>query len=126
LLTNQEEDGDRDFSLDCLPDYLGELEYMTFSDLEDTFDNEAGSCKLQGTIFRDYDLNWCRINGWGMESGVPIVFYSPVYLRDEEEYASLAENSSTYVAVGVDSSSSENRTILGLTTTTIYDQELML
>jgi hypothetical protein len=94
LLTNQEEDDDRDRSLDCLPDYLGELEYMTFSDLEDIFDNEAGACKLQGTIFRDYDLNWCRINGWGMENGVPIVFYSPVYLRDEvhdEEYASLAE-----------------------------------
>ncbi len=63
LLTNQEEDDDRDRSLDCLPDYLGELEYMTFSDLEDIFDNEAGACKLQGTIFRDYDLNWCRING---------------------------------------------------------------
>ena len=54
---------------------------------------------MQGIVFYDEDLTWCRISGWGIESGIPIVFYLPMDadgsnadgLQVMEEYASLAE-----------------------------------
>ena len=45
-------------------------------------------------LFYDSELDWCRINGWGVECGSTIVYYAPVMTLEsmkDEHHASLAE-----------------------------------
>jgi hypothetical protein len=59
-------------------------------------DSEIGACYLQGILFHDDDLDWCRISGWGVENGIILIFYSPLSMTNDdptqnEEYVSLME-----------------------------------
>jgi hypothetical protein len=66
-----------------LPDYL-----------QNAKDNEESAWDLQGLIFHDDELDWCRITDWGVDHGTNIVFYSPVESttpETDEEHASLSE-----------------------------------
>ncbi len=60
------------------PDVLGPFQQLTPEDLKNIEDNENGACALHGTLFLDEDLGWCMVSGWGVECGLPIVYYSPV------------------------------------------------
>jgi hypothetical protein len=92
LSTNEEINFDK--SKCGLPDSVGIVEVISDEGLASIPINENGACMLQGTLFFDNDLQWCRINGWGVENGIPIVFYSAILMEDtphEEDYASLAQ-----------------------------------
>jgi hypothetical protein len=56
-------------------------------------DDEHGACYIQGALFFDQNLNWCRITGWGTENGIMIIFYSPLVAgelhQEGEEFLSL-------------------------------------
>jgi hypothetical protein len=84
------------FSNNCtvlLPDTLGPVESLP-EYLGSARDNEESAWDLQGLIFHDEDLGWCKISDWGVDHGTNIVFYAPVGSQDpeaEEEHASLAE-----------------------------------
>jgi hypothetical protein len=83
-----------DISKCGLPDSVGIVEVISDEGLASIPTNENGACMLQGTLFFDNDLQWCRINGWGVENGIPIVFYSVISTEGthhEEDYASLAQ-----------------------------------
>ena len=64
------------------PSVLGELDVISKADIDLITPNEKGACALQGMMFHDNDLSWCRITGWGIESGIIILFYSPVNAND--------------------------------------------
>ncbi len=75
-----------------LPADIGAVDEMTDEFLATITNDELEARQLQGTLFYDSELEWCRINGWGVESGIPILFYSPLgsqELLQDEEYASL-------------------------------------
>jgi hypothetical protein len=82
-----------------VPKRLGKLDLVSESFLDAITIDEAGACSMQGIVFYDEELTWCRISGWGIESGIPIVFYLPTDadgsdaggLQVIEEYASLTE-----------------------------------
>jgi hypothetical protein len=77
-----------------IPTHVGTLEVLPESFLSDITIDEAGGCSLQGVIFYDDELEWCRISGWGTENGIPIVFYSSILLTEpaqEENFASLTD-----------------------------------
>jgi hypothetical protein len=77
-----------------LPESLGLLELISDHCLASIAIDELGARILQGTLFHDNDLQWCRLNGWGVENSIPIVFCSPILTEDthlEEQYASLAD-----------------------------------
>ena len=61
-----------------LPLDIGEVLTMSLSEIEGVPVDEYGAAYLQGVLFYDAELLWCRINGWGVECGIPIVHYSPV------------------------------------------------
>ena len=65
---------------ECLvPDNsVGEITALTDDEVEAVTSDELGARSLQGVLFYDSELEWCRINGWGVECGIPIVHYSPV------------------------------------------------
>jgi hypothetical protein len=93
------ENGVQDFvppewSVCGLPESLGVMEHVTDAYLESLPMNEIGAQMLQGLLFHEHDLLWCRITGWGVENSIPMVFYSPILADDivrDEEYASLGE-----------------------------------
>jgi hypothetical protein len=67
--------------LDDIPEVLkrmGKLDIVSESFLDAITIDETGACSMQGIVFYDEDLTWCRISGWGIESGIPIVFYLPM------------------------------------------------
>jgi hypothetical protein len=77
-----------------LPESLGVLEHVKDEYFESLPMNEIGAQMLQGILFYEHDLLWCRITGWGVENSIPMVFYSPILADDivqDEEYASLGE-----------------------------------
>jgi hypothetical protein len=77
-----------------LPESLGVMELITDEYLAYLPMDEIGAQMLQGTLFYEHDLLWCRITGWEVENSIPMVFYSPILADDivhEEEYASLGE-----------------------------------
>ncbi len=59
---------------ECLvPDKsVGEITALTHDEVEAVTSDE------QGVLLYDSELDWCRINGWGVECGRPIVHYSPM------------------------------------------------
>ena len=61
-----------------LPLDIGDVLAMSISEIEGVSVDENGAAYLQGVLFYDAELQWCRINGWGVECGIPIVHYSPV------------------------------------------------
>jgi hypothetical protein len=76
------------------PGILGEVSLVTQDQLEAVPDDENGARYLQGLLFNDSELDWCRISGWGVENGVIMVHYSPIASDDpveEEQHSSLAE-----------------------------------
>jgi hypothetical protein len=69
--------------MESLPEYLVTAE-----------DNEESAWDIQGLVFHDDALGWCKITGWGADHGTNIVFYTPVDSMDpvsDEQHASLAE-----------------------------------
>ena len=49
---------------------------------------------LQGVLFYDDDLDWCRITGWGAECGIIVLHYASVSAVDqsqEEHHVSVSE-----------------------------------
>ena len=77
-----------------IPTKFGSLEVLPESFISDVTLDEAGACSLQGIMFHDDELEWCRISGWGTENGILIVFYSPILISDpgqEEDFASLTD-----------------------------------
>jgi hypothetical protein len=83
-----------DKAVSGLPEILGEMELITNEELTSLPMDEDGARQLQGILFHDQDLLWCRITGWGVENSIPIVFYSPLLAENivhDEEYASLGE-----------------------------------
>ena len=82
-------------SLPRAPDHLGTLDYVPSEHLDEIANDENGACFLQGTLFSDDELGWCMVSGWGVECGIPIVFYSSVLEMDMpnvvEHHASLED-----------------------------------
>ena len=82
-------------SQSLIPKLLGPLNEIPLEHLDGISNDEDGACFLQGTLFLDEDLGWCMISGWGVECGLPIVFYLPVLEMDldnvEEHHASLMD-----------------------------------
>ena len=83
-----------------LPDALGPFQHLTPGDLNHIENDENGACALHGTLFLDEELGWCMVSGWGVECGLPIVYYSPVSSANtvkppnstsEEHHASVRE-----------------------------------
>jgi hypothetical protein len=72
---------------------FGELDIISKTVVDQITTDETGACSLLGLIFHDDELDWCRITGWGIESGTIIVFYSPVSAQDAaiEEFTSIDE-----------------------------------
>jgi hypothetical protein len=74
---------------------LGELNIFSRQEMDDIPVNEYGASLIQGLLFHDLELSWCRITGWGYECGIPIVFYSGLNAEghdlEEEQYVSLTE-----------------------------------
>ena len=77
-----------------LPPTLGEVDVITQDYLNAIQADEAGACCLQGILFYDDELTWCRITGWGSECGIPVIFYSPFSVEGfvtEEQFAPLSD-----------------------------------
>ena len=75
------------------PDHLGTLQKIAQQDVDNITNDESGACYLHGTVFLDDELGWCRINGWGVDCGLPIVYYAPDgegKSPEDEHHASLA------------------------------------
>ncbi len=53
---------------------LGELTIFSRKDMDEIPVNDYGASLIQGLLFHDLELSWCRITGWGFECGIPIVF----------------------------------------------------
>ncbi len=56
--------------------------------------DDAGASSLQGVMFYDDEMEWCRISGWGTENGILIVFYSSILLTEpaqEENFTLLTD-----------------------------------
>ncbi len=77
---------------DELPPQLGPVVTVSLKDIQDAGDGEWAAWYLQGIIFYDGELAWCRITGWGVECGIVIVHYSSVMdPSHEEHHSSLAD-----------------------------------
>ncbi len=78
-----------------LPRCFGDLKQMTSEQLDEVGNDENGACLLQGTLFQDAELDWCMVSGWGVECGLPIVFYIPIVEIDianaTEHHCSMPE-----------------------------------
>ena len=73
---------------------LGPLLEIGAEIIEEIEDAESGAYYLQGTIFYDNELHWCRITGWGVDNGITLVYYVPVTSIDlvkDEEHTTLTE-----------------------------------
>ena len=74
---------------------LGELTIFSDKEMDGVPVNEYGASLIQGLLFHDLVLNWCRITGWGYECGIPIMFYSALEAEgcdsEDEQYVSLIE-----------------------------------
>ncbi len=74
------------------PPQLGPVVTVSLKDIQDAGDDEWAAWYLQGIIFYDGELEWCRITGWGVECGIIIVHYSSVMdPSHEEHHSSLTE-----------------------------------
>jgi len=88
------EDGIADTMLCCPPPDLGALDLVPKEDIDGVTHDENGARALQGVVFYDCELEWCRITGWGVECGVVILLYVPVNSLDislEEQFAPIDE-----------------------------------
>jgi hypothetical protein len=76
------------------PEGVGNVVPVEKATFQEIADDEIGASKLQGLLFYDDDLQWCRVNGWGVEHGITLVYYSSVSSEnpvDDEHHMSLAE-----------------------------------
>ena len=76
------------------PAELGPVVPVSLQDIQKAGDDEWAAWYLQGIIFYEDDLEWCRITGWGVECGITIVHYIPVLAQDhvnEEHHSSLSD-----------------------------------
>jgi hypothetical protein len=81
-------------SIEDKPHTLGPLLEIGAEVIEEIEDAESGAYYLQGTIFYDNELHWCRITGWGTDNGITLVYYVPVTSVDlvkDEEHTTLTE-----------------------------------
>jgi hypothetical protein len=78
----------------ALPEGLGEVVPWNEKIFQEITDDEIGARQLQGLLFYDEGLHWCRVNGWGVDHGIPLIYYSsfssddPV---DDEHHMSVKE-----------------------------------
>jgi hypothetical protein len=75
-----------------LPDF-GPIEdlpkFLEFAD-----DCEGTAWELQGLVFKDNTLGWCKVTGWGVDLGVNMIYYAPVGQEsssNHEHHVSMAE-----------------------------------
>jgi hypothetical protein len=83
--------GDRE---EGFPSELGPVVSVSRQDLQNAGDSEWAAWFLQGIIFFDDELQWCRITGWGVECGIIVIHYSPASAIDpiqEEHHSSLLD-----------------------------------
>ena len=76
------------------PPGLGDLDALSMEELDDFTSDENGARKLQGVIFYDTELGWCRVTGWGAECGTIIAFYVPMDASDivlDEQFVPVDE-----------------------------------
>ena len=62
--------------------------------LEFAEDCEGTAWELQGVVFKDNILGWCKVTGWGVDLGVNMIYYAPVgqeFSSNHEHHVSLAE-----------------------------------
>ena len=62
--------------------------------LEFAEDCEGTAWELQGVVFKDNTLGWCKVTGWGVDLGVNMIYYAPVgqeFSSNHEHHVSLAE-----------------------------------
>ena len=67
---------------------------VTLQDIQNAGNDEWAAWYLQGILFYEDELEWCRITGWGVECGIIIVHYSAIMAQDltqEEHHASLSD-----------------------------------
>jgi hypothetical protein len=75
-----------------LPLQIGPVVSVSLQDIQNAGSDEWAAWYLQGIIFYDEELGWCRIIGWGVECGVIILHYTSVTdFSHEEHHSSLAE-----------------------------------
>ena len=73
---------------------LGKVEPVSLLDIESSGNDEWTAWCLQGVLFYDAELDWCRILGWGVECGIIILNYAPISASEPlqcEHHASLAD-----------------------------------
>ena len=51
---------------------------INLDEIEKVGNVEWTAWSLQGALFHDPELEWCRVVGWGMECGIIIIHYSPI------------------------------------------------
>jgi hypothetical protein len=76
------------------PDGLGEVVPLEKEIFQEITDDEVGASQLQGLLFYDEGLQWCRVNGWGVDHGIPLIYYSSVSSDDpvdDEHHMSVKE-----------------------------------
>jgi hypothetical protein len=74
------------------PLQLGPVVSVSLQDIQEAGCDEWTAWYLQGIIFYDEELEWCRIIGWEVECGVIIIHYTSVMdLSHEEHHSSLTE-----------------------------------
>jgi hypothetical protein len=65
-------------SNDAPPPELGSVVPISLDEIEKVGNLEWTAWSLQGALFHDPELEWCRVVGWGMECGIIIIHYSPI------------------------------------------------
>lgn len=70
---------------DIPPSELGPFVPVSLHDIQRDGGDEWAAWYLQGVLFYDDELEWCRITGWGAECGIIILHYSSVNVYDESQ-----------------------------------------
>jgi hypothetical protein len=73
---------------------LGDLDVLSMKEMDEFANDENGAHKIQGVVFYDIELGWCRVTGWGVECGTIIAFYVPLDASDidlDEQFVPMDE-----------------------------------
>ncbi len=57
------------------PPDVGPVVSVALQDIQNAGNDEWAAWYLQGILFYEDELEWCRITGWGVECGIIIVHY---------------------------------------------------
>jgi hypothetical protein len=70
-----DESGADQFANVIQPSGLGDSDVLSMREVEKLTSDENGAHRIQGIVFYDIELGWCRVTGWGVECEIVIAFY---------------------------------------------------